>query len=319
MMKGNLMKHIGLLLVVMICTVGIVAAQDNPTEDWLTYESDAGGYSFMYPDKWTLTDGDAGPQLTQDGYMLTFFTDLYFDETPLTVGGLPAGDVCRLDVIVSAYRLSAYAVMNDEKTVSVFYDSVATDNARVLIQLDVSGRATTLPTDIIRNTHMVVSTLQIDGMHFDDVQTQPLIAPSGDVRDTWIEYLHPTEPFGFLYPPEWTLTAEADRLILEKDSASLVFVYAAVQVLPDGELDVHAELPPGERRERSTISAFHTELDSWGTYLQGESAPHAIVYAHAMTADHVFAVWLTSDTPLSAMTIETADLILTTFKTRPPE
>lgn len=301
-----------LVLVVLIASSAVLAlAQEN--DSLLVYEGEA--FSLEYPDHWELSETEELVQLGLEDYVLTIHTtDVHF--------GLPAGDFERHKRI-GRYGIPVDVLIYENRIKQVLYGRLETPETMLTIMLGVESDHEVdydeidIPQNVVDQASMMISSIVLHNAQPDEVVIIPFFDNTYNPIDDWETYTHPSQPFGFRYPPTWSLQESTNRLILSQAEIQFVIAYA----------DIKEERPTVDT-ELMLSSNLQIRVPVYGMFQAipsevvspVEDGVIAVIYRPVSTLDNHFVMWVThvDNGLLDWAMLDEIDTIISTFKTRPP-
>ncbi len=303
---------LAVLLVLIFATANVHAQEYG---EWNQYENDA--FSLAYPITWELTETDELITLKYEDYAL----NILLGDPQI---GLPAGNFERRKLI-GPYGIPVDVLVYEGKVKQVLYARVqGRDDTRLALLLtaqneaDIAYEDIMIPAAIVAEADQIVSSLRLHAVQQPaDVIIMPFFSGAYNPIDAWQTYTHLTEPFGFRYPPTWTLQEDTGRIVLLHEDVTFTIIYASSTDQPPL---VNPDLWNSDQLEsRAAIYGLHQAIQSELVAPQADGTAAGVIYYPILTPDNHFVMWADGDSRLDPTTIDEIDLIISTFKTRLPQ
>lgn len=304
-----------LILMLTLGSIGVFA-QEMWAGTWEHYETET--FSLEFPAHWRPVVRDNLLELIYEGYGLRFYTG----EAQM---GLPAGDFERRKLI-GQYGLPMDVLVYDGLDKAILYGRLSTPATELTILLEVMPtsdlpyEALDLPAEIAEQANFIISTLTIKDVKAAEISITPFFSGEENVIDSWQTFTHASEPFGFRYPETWTLSTAPGQVILTRDIVKFIIAFSAADEDPpvaDVRLMVISAAVP-----RVPIYGLHQAIDSQLLSPRKDGA-FAVLYRQVSTPDNHFVMWVSAggspEGTVNFATMDEIDMIISTFKTRPPQ
>ena len=303
-------KMLSLVLLVMSLG-GFVMAQEDM--EMLTYHGD--GFSLAYPARWTLQET---PDMLQFQFV-NYALNIHTNDLPMSI---PAGEFERRKLI-GFYGIPVDALVYAGRVKMIGYGRLEAVGRSLTIRLDaqtdqsLSYDDLDIPYPVIEDANLIVSSIRFTSDAPDDVPVMPFFDGSPDVIDRWLQFMHPTQPFGFRYPDSWVLDTVGNQVVLSRDTVRFVITFAGI----NEEAPV---VPPSLIQDqilqnRAPIYGMFQTIENQFVS-SNEYGARVIVYNPVSTTDNHFAMWLSHGDGglIDPATMDEVDMIINTFQTRPP-
>ncbi len=269
-----------------------------------------------YNDLWELSESDNEITFSRGTFVLRILIN-----TAST--GLPAGDFERLKY-VGQYGLSIDVLKYEGKTKQVLYGQLETPKSTYTIILDaqipdgLTYDDIDIPREIVDDASRIISSLSFITVEPREVVVNSFFDDQYHLIDTWENYLHSTEKFGFRYPSSWSISDMPDRVVLDNGQATFTIAFSTLEGTPpnaDPELFLSSSMDI-----RVPIYAMFQRIESQ-EITPIEDKALAVIYQMVATPDNQFLLWVKAktDSLLDPQIMDEVDLIISTFKTTPPQ